>query len=139
MNLACSLELWLEGQTIPPIVKLLGVRLLSASGGTAMAELPVQKTLFNAMGSLHGGVFADLADITIGAAIASAIEPGELFTTTQLSVSHFAAVRDGKVTAKAILLRRGRSTGFSECELFSSSDVLVAKAYSAVLFFRTES
>ena len=81
MNMTEILDSWLNGRAVPPIVELLGVQLISAQGGQAAAELPVRPALFNAMGSLHGGVFADLADITIGAAIASAAEPEELFTT----------------------------------------------------------
>ena len=134
MNMAEILDSWLNGRTIPPIVALLGVRLISAQDGQAVAELPVRPDLFNAMGSLHGGVFADLADITIGAAIASAAEPEELFTTSQLSLHYFAAVREGTVRAKASLIRRGRTTGYAECDLLDATGLLVAKATSTCSF-----
>lgn len=136
MNIATILDAWLQGRVIPPIVTLLGVQLVSARDGHAVAELPVRRSLFNAMGTLHGGVFADLADVAIGAAIASAAEPEEHFTTTQLSLSYFAPVREGTVRAEATLVRRGRTSGYAECNLLDAGGLLVAKATSTCSFQR---
>lgn len=129
-----SLEAWLEGLAVPPVASWLGMRLLSAGEGTAEAELPVSETLHNAMGTLHGGVFCDLADATMGAAIASRVASGETFSTTSLSVHLFSPVRDGVLRARARLVRRGRRTGYAECDILTSSGVLAARAASACLF-----
>jgi uncharacterized protein (TIGR00369 family) len=135
MDINQSLKSWLNHEMIPPIATHLGITLLSAADGRAIAELVVRPTLFNAMGTLHGGVFADLADATMGAAIASAAEPGESFTTTHLSVHYFTAIRQGVLRADATLIRRGRSSGFVECSLLDTSSNLVAKATSSCTFF----
>jgi uncharacterized protein (TIGR00369 family) len=97
--------------------------------------MAVRDGLFNAMGTLHGGVFCDLADAAMGAAIASRTEAGETFTTTDLSVHLFAPLRDGVLRARARLVRRGRQTGYAECDLVTESGTLAARASCACLFF----
>ena len=128
------LEAWLSGQTVPPIASWLGMRLLSAGEGVAEAELTVRENLHNAMGTLHGGVYGDLADATMGAAIASRAAPGETFATTNLSVHLFSPVREGVLRARARLVRRGRRTGYAECDLLTPSGELAARAASECLF-----
>jgi len=129
-----SLEAWLQGHAAPPVASWLGMRLVSAGEGTAEAELPVREDLYNAMGTLHGGVFCDLADATMGAAIASRAAPGETFATTNLTVHLFLPVRDGVMRARARLVRRGRRTGYAECDMFTASGDLAARAASSCLF-----
>ncbi len=129
-----SLEAWLKGLSVPPVVSWLGMRLVSAGEGVAEAELPVRREMHNAMGTLHGGVFCDLADATMGAAIASQTAPGETFATTNLSVHLFAPVRGGVLKARARLVRRGRRTGYAECDILTPSGDLAARAVSACLF-----
>jgi uncharacterized protein (TIGR00369 family) len=74
---------WLGGAVPPPpIVQTLGIRLVAVSDGEASTEMPVTPSLWNAMGTLHGGVFADLADVTMGVALATAADEGESFTTS---------------------------------------------------------
>ncbi len=136
MNLRDLVDQWLGGAVPPPpIVQTLGIRLVAVTDGKATAEMPVTPSLWNAMGTLHGGVFADLADVTMGVALATAAAEGESFTTSQLSVAFFAPVRDGVLRAHASVLRRGRTSGYAECMIETEDGVLAAKA-SCLCAFR---
>jgi acyl-coenzyme A thioesterase PaaI-like protein len=93
-DLAKYVEKWLAGQLeLSPITALLGVRPLSLGQGEAKIELTAGDRLHNAMGTLHGGIFCDLADIAIGAALATVTAEGESFSTLQLQMSYFPAGR----------------------------------------------
>ncbi|HYU33996.1 MAG TPA: PaaI family thioesterase [Thermoanaerobaculia bacterium] len=130
-RLSQFVEKWLAGEReLAPITALLGVRPVSLGEGEARIELTAGKHLHNAMGTVHGGVLCDLADVAMGAALATVTEDGESFTTLQLQMSYFLPVVDGRLSAHARVIRRGRTTAHLECDLEDSEDRLVARATS---------
>jgi acyl-coenzyme A thioesterase PaaI-like protein len=50
----------------PPIARLLGFELKSIEPGEAVFEMEAGERHHNPMGTLHGGVYCDLADAAIG-------------------------------------------------------------------------
>ena len=135
MNLRDHLDQWQRGVIPPPpIVQTLGIRLVSVSDRQATTEMQATSTLWNAMGTLHGGVFADLADVTMGVALATSAAEGESFTTAHLSVAFFVPVREGLLRAHASVVRRGRTNGYAECAIENEAGVLLAKASSLCSF-----
>lgn len=130
-QLSQFVEKWLAGQLeLAPITRLLGVRPVSLGEGEAKIELIAGEHLHNAMGTLHGGIFCDLADIAIGAALATVTADGESFTTLELHMSYFLPVVEGRLTAHARVIRRGRGTAHLECDLEDGEGRLVARASS---------
>jgi uncharacterized protein (TIGR00369 family) len=128
---------WLAGDvTLAPITELLGIRPIAIEEGVARLEMPVDARLHNAMGTVHGGIFCDLADVAIGAALATVTEDGESFATLQLQMSYLQPVREGKLIATARLLRRGKGTAHLECEIHDGAEELVAKATSVLAIRR---
>ena len=130
-QLSQYVEKWLAGDLeLAPITKLLGVRPLSLGEGEARIELTAGKHLHNAMGTVHGGILCDLADVAMGAALATATAEGESFTTVQLQMSYFLPVVEGRLSAHARVVRRGRGTAHLECDLEDAEGRLVARASS---------
>lgn len=122
---------WLAGdRELAPIATLLEVRPIDLGGGEARVELTAGERLHNAMGSVHGGIFCDLADVAMGAALATVAAEGESFTTLQLQMSYFLPVVSGTLRAHARVLRRGRTTAHLECDLEDAEHRLVARATS---------
>ena len=124
-------EKWLAGELeLAPITALLGVRPVSLGEGEARIEMAVGERLHNAMGTVHGGVFCDLADVAMGAALATVTAEGESFSTLQLQMSYFLPVVEGRLSAHARLVRRGRAVAHLECDLEDGEGRLVARASS---------
>ena len=124
-------EKWLAGEIeLAPIATLLQVRPVSLAEGEARVELSATDRLHNAMGTLHGGVFCDLADVAMGTALATIAADGESFTTLQMQMSYFAPIVNGTVSAHARVIRRGRGTAHLECDLEDADQRLVARATS---------
>jgi uncharacterized protein (TIGR00369 family) len=124
-------EKWLAGEIeLAPIATLLQVRPVSLAEGEARVELSATDRLHNAMGTLHGGVFCDLADVAMGTALATIAADGESFTTLQMQMSYFAPVVNGTLSAHARVVRRGRGTAHLECDLEDADQRLVARATS---------
>jgi uncharacterized protein (TIGR00369 family) len=122
---------WLAGDLeLAPITTLLQVRPVALGEGEARVELTASDRLHNAMGTVHGGVFCDLADVAMGAALATVAAEGESFSTLQLQMSYFLPVVSGRLSAHARVIRRGRATAHLECDIEDAENRLVARATS---------
>ncbi|MEW6140560.1 MAG: PaaI family thioesterase [Thermodesulfobacteriota bacterium] len=122
----------------PPIAQLLGVRVISVLPGESRLELDAGPQHANPMGTLHGGVLCDLADLAMGAAYASTLERGETFTTVELKINFLRPVWKEKLFAMGKIVNRGRTVGMVECDITDSQGRLVAKAASTCLTLQKE-
>src|ERR1700760_4202921 len=99
----------------PPIGRLLGFVLKAVEPGHAVFEMEADERHHNPMGTLHGGVYWDLADAAMGYAYAATLAEGESFTTVELKINFLRAVRRGKLTAEATVVKAGSALGYVEC------------------------
>jgi uncharacterized protein (TIGR00369 family) len=90
------------------------------------------------MGTLHGGVYCDLADAAMGYAFASTLGEGETFTTVELKINFFRPVRKAKLTAEARVVRAGATLGYVECDIRDGEGRLAARAASTCMKLREE-
>src|SRR5438552_8072363 len=85
----------------PPVGRLLGFALQSIGPGHAVFEMEADERHHNPMGTLHGGIYCDLADAAMGYAYAATLGEGETFTTVELKIHCLRAVRKTTLTAEA--------------------------------------
>jgi len=134
-----ELKKWLRGELPPPpIVGLIGFHAVDFQLGTSTFELLASSRHANPMGTLHGGIVCDLADIAMGTAMVSTLEDDETFTTLDLTAKYFKPIRNAKVTARASVTKRTRTLGLVECEVTDEAGSLVAKAFSTCMVLRGE-
>jgi uncharacterized protein (TIGR00369 family) len=133
------LQLWLKGGLpLPPIAELIGFRPVAFELGQSTFEMAASRRHANPMGTLHGGVVCDLADIAMGTAMASTLEEDESFTTLDLTAKYFKPIWDARVTAVARVTKRTRTLGLVECEVTDEGGSLVAKVFSSCMVLRGE-
>ena len=120
-------------QQPPPVGRLIGFTLKAIEPGRAVFELEAGERHHNPMGTLHGGVYCDLADAAMGYAYAATLAEGESFTTIELKINFLRAVRTAILTAEAKVVKAGASLGYVECEIKDQEDRLVAKAASTCM------
>jgi uncharacterized protein (TIGR00369 family) len=116
-----------------PISRLVGMVLKSIEPGHCTFELEVDERHHNPMGTLHGGVYCDLADAAMGYAYASLLGEGESFTTIELKINFLSAVRKGLLVADARVVKAGKNVGYLECDVKDATGKLVAKAASTCM------
>ena len=110
-----------------PYAVALGIELESVSPDLAVGHLDWAPERCTAGGLMHGGALMALAD-SVGAICAFAGLPeGANTATTSSTTNLFRAVRDGRVTARARPLHRGRTLIVVETELEDSAGRLIAK------------
>jgi acyl-coenzyme A thioesterase 13 len=106
---------WTRVSTNSPVYSFFfsEIRIVSASHGTMLAELPVSANLLNSKGSLHGSVSATIVDWAGGMAIASTgLEKTGL--STDIHVSYVSTAKLGDtLTIEGSVSKVGRNMGFT--------------------------
>jgi uncharacterized protein (TIGR00369 family) len=121
-----------------PIAELIGWTMTAVAPGRATMELDVDERLANPMGTLHGGVLCDLSDAAMGIAYATELERGESFTTLELKINFMKPVWRAHLRAEGKVVKRGRTVGLVECDVFDEKGSLVARASSTCMTLREE-
>jgi uncharacterized protein (TIGR00369 family) len=120
----------------PPVGRLLGFVLKAIEPGRAVFEMEADERHHNPMGTLHGGVYCDLADAAMGYAYAATLAEGETFTTVELKINFLRAVRRVTLTAEARVVKAGSTVGYVECDVRDQAGNLVARAASTCMKLR---
>lgn len=122
----------------PPIAALLGLRLTAVEPGRAVVELEASGSHSNPLGTLHGGVLCDLADLAMGCAYAASLGEGETFTTLEMKINFLRPVWNARLRGVARIVKGGRTIGLVECDVTDSQERLVARASSTCMTLRGE-
>jgi uncharacterized protein (TIGR00369 family) len=120
----------------PPIGRLLGLVLKEVEPGRTVFEMEAAERHHNPMGTLHGGVYCDLADAAMGFAYAATLGEGETFTTIELKINFLRPVRKATLTAEARVVKAGSAVGYVECDVTDQAGKLVARASSTCMKLR---
>jgi uncharacterized protein (TIGR00369 family) len=107
--------------------RLLGFEIDLVEAGRAVLSVEVREELKQLQGVMHGGAIASLIDTAVAFAIVGASEPEARFTTVEMKINYLAAIRAGRVTAEARLIRDGRRIIVAECDVFDDKGHLAAK------------
>ena len=104
-----------------PFNALLGLRLLRLHADGVTIGCTVRDELRNAAGVLHGGVSATLADVSVGTALTRYLGRPRGATTVEMKVNYLRPIADGKVTARAHLVRVGKNLCTARVDVFNGS------------------
>src|SRR3954467_9543051 len=115
-----------------PIARLLGMKMTALQPGLSVFAMQADERHHNPLGTLHGGVYTDLADAAMGWAYAATLAEGESFTI-ELKINFLRAVRQATLTAEAKVVKAGSTLGYVECEVKDEQGRLVAKASSTCM------
>jgi uncharacterized protein (TIGR00369 family) len=122
----------------PPIARLIGFDLISVKPGEGVVEFQATEAHANPMGTLHGGVLCDIADIAMGVAYSSNLDEGESFTTLELKINFLKPVWKARLLAVGRVVKQGRTVGMVECDITDDKGSLVARATSTCMTLRGE-
>jgi len=132
--LADKLRLVRDGKADPPpIAKTLGIQLVAVGEGSATAKMKVDSRYHNPMGTVHGGILSDLADLSMGVATASLLNGEETFTTLELKINFLRPVFETELQAEGRVVHRGRTIALAESILKNSEGKDVARATATEL------
>lgn len=119
------------------IATTLGIEAVSLDEGTAILKMTTDTAKHaNPMGTIHGGVLTDLADLAMGTAFSTVLGEDESFTTIELKINYLKPVWNDTLRATAKVIKTGRTVGLIECEVHDSKGSLVAYTTSTCMILR---
>jgi uncharacterized protein (TIGR00369 family) len=112
----------------PPLVALLGFRLVEVESGRVVFAGTPAETFYNGLGVAHGGYAATMLDSALGCAINSTMPPGRLFTTLELKINYTRPIRRevGEVRCEAKVIHAGNRTATSEARIVDAAGKIYA-------------
>jgi uncharacterized protein (TIGR00369 family) len=125
-----------DGQ-IAGIGHVLGFRLIEVDDGRVVFEGAPDRTVYNPIGTVHGGYAATLLDSACGCAVQSKLSGSQGYTTLELKVAYHRAMTEdtGPVRAEGRVVQIGRRAAFAEATLKGLDGKLYASATSTLLVF----
>jgi uncharacterized protein (TIGR00369 family) len=109
-----------------PFVKMMGMKLLSCSGGASVMRCRVRQALRNSGGTLHGGVLGTLVDMSVATALRSALPLTSRMTTVEYKVNLLKPVSEGTITARGSVIRLGKTIAVGSTEIRNAAGDPVA-------------
>lgn len=121
----------------PGIGKTLGFTVIEMEEGRVVFGGHPDESVYNPIGTVHGGYAATLLDSAVGCAVHSALKAGQGYTTLELKVAYHRPMtkNTGPVRAEGRVLQLGRRAAFAEGRLVDERDRLYATATSTLLVF----
>ncbi len=111
-----------------PFNALLGLRITGVHRDGVRVECHLRDDLKNSLGTLHGGVYASLADAAVGISIATHFEFKRKATTVEMKLNYFLPIVSGKLSARGKLLRIGTSLVVGSVDLYNEKKQLAGAA-----------
>ena len=112
-----------------PLRRFLGMELSGDEPGVGYAHVDIGPDHLNPNGVVHGAVLFALVDTAMGKSTMSVIdEPGRYCASIEVSLRFIRPAVDGRITATASVVKRGRSVVHLDSRVVEGDGRLVATA-----------
>lgn len=116
-----------------PYARLLGIEVGELKRGEAVLYLNAREELKQNHGVVHGGAIASLIDSASAFAILTLLEEGESTTTVDLTIHYLRPLTEGRMEARARVLRAGRRIIIVSVDVLGEGQKLAATALTTYL------
>lgn len=107
---------------------LVGIQLVHAEPGKSECRIDIEEKHLNPGGVVHGGTTYTMADTGMAFAIMPMLEGNQISTTVEIKMSYYKAVREGAITCKTEVIKKGNRIAFLESELRDDTGDIIARA-----------
>jgi uncharacterized protein (TIGR00369 family) len=123
----------------PPMVALLGFRIVEADEGRVVFAGTPAEAFYNGLGVVHGGYAATLLDSALGCAINTTQPAGRVFTTLELKINYTRPLRRevGLIRCIANVIHVGSRVGTSEARVVDANGKLYAHGTTTCILIET--
>jgi len=121
----------------PPIAELMLMRLTEADIGTATFVCDPDESLYNPIGTVHGGLVCTLLDSAVGCAVQTTLPQGQGYTSVEIKINYLRPVHanSGELTCVGTVVKPGSRIAFAEAVVTDASGRALATASSTLLVF----
>ncbi|MGW1675705.1 PaaI family thioesterase [Streptomyces sp. NPDC002324] len=121
----------------PPAMDTLAIEPAEIEPGRTVFELTPAGWHYNALGTVHGGVLATLADNALGAAVFTRLPAGTGYTTQGLSITFLrpVTVDTGRIRCESTAVHVGRRSAYATATITDLTGKLLGHATTTCLIF----
>jgi uncharacterized protein (TIGR00369 family) len=121
----------------PPIGNLLQFRPVAAEIGVVTFTCDPDESVYNPIGTVHGGLVCALLDSVLGCAVQTTLPRGQAYTSLAITVNYLRPVTadTGQLTAVGRVTRPGSRAAFAEGTVTDATGKLIATASGSLLIF----
>lgn len=131
-----ALEAVLRGELPPPpMADLLRFGISAVGEGEVQFTCTPDESMYNPIGSVHGGVVCSLLDSVIGCAVHTTLPAGQTYTSVDLQVSYLRGITAASAPLAAVgrVTKPGRRIAFAVGEVRDAGGRLVATGTGSCL------
>lgn len=112
----------------PPIASLLGIHAIEFEEGHSLFECSPNESLYNPLGTVHGGIFATLLDTAMSCAVHTKLPINRPYTTLEFKINLVRSLtaESGPIQGRGYVVHLGRSTAIAEGRIEDGDGKLVA-------------
>jgi acyl-coenzyme A thioesterase 13 len=108
------------------VIEMIGPLYTRGKGAERVLGLRAERKHCNMRGTVHGGILATLADITIGYSLAFSTEPPTAAVTTNLTLDFLSSAREGEWLEAAVEFHKlGSRVAFGNCYITRGAERIV--------------
>ena len=100
----------------------IGISLDTAARAEVTISMEIDERHVNLQGMVHGGVLATMADVAMGLAVRTAVEPGRRHVTIEMGIHYVRPAPRGRVRATGRAVRVGDQIAYAEADLTDDDD-----------------
>lgn len=108
------------------LMETLNIEFIDAGEGFLMAKMPVNSSVHQPMGLLHGGASVALAESVGSAASHFFINKDQEVRGIEISANHLKSIREGVVYGTARIIHKGRSLHLWEIKITDEAGNLIS-------------
>lgn len=120
-----------------PIAETLNFTLVEATPGRAVFSCMPDESMYNPIGTVHGGVACTLLDSAAGCAVHTTLPRGQGYTSLEIKVSYLRPIlaTTGPLTVTGTVTKPGSRVAFADATIMDAEGKLLATASSTLLVF----
>jgi uncharacterized protein (TIGR00369 family) len=121
----------------PPIAELMNMTIANAETGTVTFTCQPDESVYNPIGTVHGGLVCTLLDSAVGCAVQTTLPRGKGYTSVEIKVNYLRPVHShtGLLTCVGAVTKPGSRIAFAEATVTDPEGRLLATASSTLLVF----
>ncbi|WP_246257653.1 PaaI family thioesterase [Amycolatopsis anabasis] len=119
----------------PPISSHFAIRWVHVGDGDVVLGGTPDESLYNPIGTVHGGVAATLLDSALASAVHSTLPAGVGYTSVELKINFVRAIHgsSGEIFAHGRVVKAGSRIAFAEGDLRDAAGKILATASTTCL------
>jgi acyl-CoA thioesterase len=116
---------------------LLGIKVVEANAGRAVATATPSESVYNHQGRVHGGFAATLIDTAMGVAVHTRVREGTGFGTVELKVNYVRKIdaHSGQLTCIGTVIHAGRTMLTAEAKVTDAAGKICAHGSGTFLVY----